>query len=457
MNSELSATAASDIPAAPRMPPGVRYAYGFVLMNAISFNIVLGAPVILYAKELGASATILGIISALTPLLTIFQIPAARYIEHLGYKRFMLFGWSIRVVFIFFLALIPLLGFLDAPTKVALVLCALFMFNLFRGISSGAWLPWITEIIPESLRSRYLAMDHIFLHLGGFLSMILAGLILGGAPSAWQFAAIFLLGAVTGHASLIFIRRMPEGASPDAVKRSGQQVPWKTIVFYPPFFTLVIFNLIFLACAGSLGVFSIAYLKTWPHFPESTVLYVSSFGWLGALITYPFIGPILDHTGSRPLLKFALLIMALFLLAWCAMAAHLLPTEPALIIFLNLIWGFAAANFNLANARLMMAVMPEMGRSHFYAFFSVITSLGLAVVPIAWGLVIDAIGIWSLRLGSAELNRFSLYFAGVALCAVGAAFYARALPETKVGRLDSAVRTVIIDASLRRLQRLWQR
>ncbi len=457
MSGDPSPPAVGDVHAAPSMPRGVQYAYGFVLTNAVSFNIVLGAPVILYAKELGASATILGVIAALTPLLTIFQIPAARYIEQLGYKRFMLFGWTIRVLFIFLLAIVPLMGFLDAPTKVALVLSALFMFNLFRGISSGAWLPWITEIIPEPLRSRYLAMDHIFLHFGGFLSMILSGLILGNAPGAWQFAAIFLLGAITGHASLAFIRRMPEGASPEAVKRSGQPVPWKSIVFYPPFFALVLFNMIFLISAGSLGVFSVSYLKTWPHFPENTVLYVSSFGWLGALLTYPFIGPILDRTGCRAMLKFALVIMAFYLFAWCAMAARLLPTQAVLVIALNLIWGFAAANFNLANARLMMGIMPEMGRSHFYAFFSVITSLGLAIVPIAWGVVIDAIGAWTVRLGPAEVNRFSFYFAGVALCALGAALYTRALPETKQARSDNAVRTVMIDASLRRLQRLWQR
>ena len=39
---------------------------------------------VLYAKTLGASATVLGIIAGMMPLLVIFQIPAASYIPRSG-------------------------------------------------------------------------------------------------------------------------------------------------------------------------------------------------------------------------------------------------------------------------------------------------------------------------------------------------------------------------------------
>ncbi len=63
---------------------------------------------ILYAKTLGASATVLGIIAGMMPLLVIFQIPAASYIPRLGFKRFVYAGWGTRVMFIFAMALVPL-------------------------------------------------------------------------------------------------------------------------------------------------------------------------------------------------------------------------------------------------------------------------------------------------------------------------------------------------------------
>ena len=60
-------------------PPGSLNFNGFSFFNAISFQIVLGAPVILYAKSLGATSLVLGTIAALTPLLTILQLVAARF------------------------------------------------------------------------------------------------------------------------------------------------------------------------------------------------------------------------------------------------------------------------------------------------------------------------------------------------------------------------------------------
>src|SRR5205085_3151158 len=130
-------------------PPGLSNAYFFAMFNALSFQIVLGSPMLLYAKGIGASATILGVIAGMMPLLVIFQIPAAQYVAGVGYKRFVYGGWGVRVMFIFVIALVPLAsGFLNDANRLALILILLFAFNLSRGISSAGWLPWISSIVP---------------------------------------------------------------------------------------------------------------------------------------------------------------------------------------------------------------------------------------------------------------------------------------------------------------------
>jgi hypothetical protein len=58
-------------------PPGLNNAYFFSVFNALSFQLVLSSPMVLYAKSLHASATVLGIITGMMPLLTALQIPAA--------------------------------------------------------------------------------------------------------------------------------------------------------------------------------------------------------------------------------------------------------------------------------------------------------------------------------------------------------------------------------------------
>src|ERR1035438_10395254 len=83
---------------AAAFPPGMHHAYLFSTFNAFSYQVVLNSPMVLYAKTLGASATVLGIIAGMMPLLVIFQIPAANYIPRLGFKRFVYAGWGTRVM-----------------------------------------------------------------------------------------------------------------------------------------------------------------------------------------------------------------------------------------------------------------------------------------------------------------------------------------------------------------------
>ena len=49
-------------------PPGLHNALLFSGFNALSYPLVLSSPMVLYAKTLGASATVLGIIAGMMPL-----------------------------------------------------------------------------------------------------------------------------------------------------------------------------------------------------------------------------------------------------------------------------------------------------------------------------------------------------------------------------------------------------
>jgi len=135
--------------------------YRFSFFNAVNFQITCGAPMVLYAKALGGSATIIGIVAALAPLMTILQLPTAYFIPKIGYKGFVLLGWTSRAVMLFLLALLPMVSFLDLPTQVALMLGCLSAFTILRGVSTGAWLPWLTALVPEAARSTFLRFDQL--------------------------------------------------------------------------------------------------------------------------------------------------------------------------------------------------------------------------------------------------------------------------------------------------------
>lgn len=438
-------------------PHGATNANWFTAFNALSFQITLGSPMILYAKSLGATATVLGVIASMTPLLTTCQIPAAHFLARVGYRRFILSGWGLRSLFIFVLAAVPLFGSLDNLSKLALVIFSLFIFNLLRGISSGAWLPWISDLIPESVRGRFLSRDQIFLHVGSLFSLLLGAVLLRGPAAPWQFALLFLISALAAAASLVFLQKTPDVDASDAVSTSTARVPWREIVFYPPFLRLVVFTLCFVFSLGSAGVFGVAFMKTKLGYSESQVLAFGVFYFLGALCSLPFVGRILDHTGSKLVLQLALAAFVLLQSAWWMLSTEMLVPSVALIVTLHFLGGIIGSNFGLAHTRLMMNTMPPMGRSHFFAFFSVISSIGLGVAPIFWGMLIDSLDRLHRVTGPVHWGKFGVYYFALLLLVMVTWAFTFFLHEKAGPAKRLTMREMLFTANLKRITRLWQR
>ena len=398
-------------------PPGALNINGFSFFNAVSFQIVLGAPVILFAKSLGASSFLLGTIAALTPLLNILQLLAARFFHRTGYKRFVLAGWGARTFFTLCIAAIPVWPGLTVSGRLWLLAGSLFGFNLLRGFSAGAWLPWMTALVPEQVRGSFLSRDNAFMHLGCLVALLVSAWVMSGSVEAAEYAAVFGIGLVAALISLWFVHRIPDAESPEDRLRSGAPVPWGAMLRHLPFARLLWFTTLYMTVIGSLGVFTVEYLVVREKFEESTILLLGSLSFVGALVGLTITAPRLDVTGSKPWLRRGLILMALVIFGWFALAAGLLPGWPSLVGGLNFLGGLAGAVFGVANTRIIMVSVPAMGRNHFFALFTVICGLGLGGAPMAWGAVLDALGSMEVAAGPLSINRYSLYFAVLALLA----------------------------------------
>ena len=176
---------------------------------------------ILYAKSLDASATVLSIIAGMMPLLVIFWIAASHHQPH-RLPPVRAGGLEHARGFIFAMALVPLTErVLDVSNRLALLLVLLFGFNLSRGISSCAWLPWITALVPGELRGRYLAREAAVQNVASFVTFLVAAAVLAGHPQAWQFSLLFVFSAVTGAISLTFLNGCPMCPHPKNPARRG--------------------------------------------------------------------------------------------------------------------------------------------------------------------------------------------------------------------------------------------
>ncbi len=259
----MSASAAVDA----EFVPEARNANQFSLYNQLNFQITLGAPMILYAKSLGASSTTIGIVAALAPLLTVLQLPTAYFIPKVGYKRFVLLGWFSRTIIVFSL---------------------------------------LTSLIPETSRGAFLRRDQTFMQIGGVLAMALATFVLWHAAQPGNFSFLFLLSASAGTLSLFFIRRIPDVPIEEQIRGSGQPVPWLEILRHPPFSKLLIFNVVYNWVVGGLAAFAIGFLQSRAGFSDGAILACSLLSFVGASVSVSSFGELLNQTGSKPILRISI-------------------------------------------------------------------------------------------------------------------------------------------------------
>jgi MFS family permease len=193
---------------------------------------------------------------------------------------------------------------------------------------------------------------------------------------------------------------------------------------------------------GALGVFVVSFLRGTLNYRESQVLAAAAVSVAAALGVTTRIGPLVDRVGSRPVLAVCLATVAAAAAGWWAIAAGLIPGSPWLVLLLHALAGAAGVGYYIGNSRLSMATIPLMGRNHFFALFTVITSLGLAASPLAWGIILDAIGVREFAALGVDWNRYAVLFAASALISAGGAGMVGLLREPSHSREEHHEATV---------------
>jgi hypothetical protein len=439
------------------MPAGVWNAHFFQVFNTMSFLIVLGMPVILYFKHLDATATLLGVVAALNPLLNILQIPAAKYMERIGYRTFVLRGWATRSFFIVGMAVVALWPeSMDRTWRIGLMLLMLVAFNAARGISACGFLPWMTHLVPEPVRGRFLARDQIAIALAMFGTLIMAAVYLTGATGRYAYPIMFFGSYAAALVSLAFLRRIPDVPVPHADKAAGP-VPWKDMLLHSPFLRLMVYNVVVYAALAAATVFWAPLLRDYYGATDGKILGIHALASGVMVVCLLYFGGHIDRVGSRPLLGLSGLTYVVHFGCWAALAARCLPFNLKTILLIQVTAGLATSLFNLANTRLVMSTVPQMGRSHFFAMFSVITNVTLGSLPVVWGAGLDLVGNWHARWGAWEWNRYSLLYAALTAVMLLALYLCRHVTEPRAMTMDVFLQELVLKTPGRALSRLLLR
>jgi MFS family permease len=186
---------------------------------------------------------------------------------------------------------------------------------------------------------------------------------------------------------------------------------------------------------------------------ETRILLVTSIAFLGGLCSLGILGSRLDRLGSKPVLTFCFANWLVVLAGWMCLSGAVLPVKLAFVLVLQFLMGLLAALVQMANTRLAMAVIPVMGRNHFFAIYSVVGNVTLGLAPIGWGLLIDAVGTRAPMGFGLIWNRYTVFFAAAGLAFLVTLIYARRLDETQAASMEELLREILIQSP----QRFWFR
>ncbi len=295
------------------------------------------------------------------------------------------------------------------------------------------------------------------MNCASFLVFVLAAVLLGGEPQTWQFAVLFAFSAVMGLISLSFLKRIPEGETLEQNRVSSTPVPWLAIAGHPPFRKLLRMNLAWSAAYGGLTTFTVVFLKVEAGLSEGQILLLNSVSFLGGLSSLWFLGSRIDRLGSKPIMTFSLMTWLFIISGWLLLAGKVVSTGWGIVLALQFFMGLGAALVNMANTKLAMATIPTMGRSHFFALFSVVANLSLGLAPILWGLILDLVRPIQVRWHDFEWNRFSLFFILVILAFLVALAVCRRLEEPQAAGMEELLRDLLVESPQRFWVRFWPR
>ena len=175
------------------------------------------------------------------------------------------------------------------------------VFTTLRGIFSCGMLPWFTHIVPEERRGEFLARDQGATAAAVIVSLAFYGWILRGEHAWYSFGIVFTGSAVAAFASLNFLKRIPD-VPVEKIVVNPNPMPWRSMLFYPPFFRYLRYNVVTNMALGISGVFWVRFFRVHLQVSESNILFIACASTIVLAGTLYVVSSLIDRAGNKPVL-----------------------------------------------------------------------------------------------------------------------------------------------------------
>ncbi len=292
-----------------------RKLYGiFTGFNSISFTLVTGNILSIYAMYLQASALVIGLINAFN-FLSFFAIPLGRFLtKKRSIMKVYANAWMARSACVLFMIPIPFLVSSNVPEMgIFCILISNLGFNFFRGIGTIANNPVITDLAPGKDRGSFMVFLSLTWNTSALLVTLLLAFFLQFGDSLVVLNAAVIIGIVSGFISSLILYRMPSSDSEQTTEPTNFSRSFLTAMHDRSFRLFLIAFMIIGFGVGMARPFIIVYARDVYTQPDSFVTFITFFSSMGALCMGLVTRLFIDKIGAKPmyLLFTALTIVSL--------------------------------------------------------------------------------------------------------------------------------------------------
>jgi MFS family permease len=344
-----------------------------------------------YALALHADAPLIGLLAALPLGVKLTQLYTSWHIERAGHWRALAMRSAVisRILFVA-AAMIPFI--LPPNIGQAWALVAVIGLSAFAGsVFDLAFLTWMAELIPASVRGAFLGERSRVTGLVGQGVALLAAFGLdrwrSSQSGAGGFSLLFVLAAVIGLSGLLFLRGVPTPRRAHS-RMEGEGEPVMKSLTLPArdrnFRWLLVFIAVWHFSIGLVGPFITVLMLRELALPFVLVTAFSVLTNIVMSLAQSYWGRLGDHFGSKTALRAGTYLVAATMLVWLAVTPDRI--WPIVVVQILSGFGWAAYHANLNNLVLKLAAPAR--RPSYIASLGAVSGVAEASGPIAGGIIL---------------------------------------------------------------------
>lgn len=429
----LGAPAASTAPTAPPGNPArraLRRSLGASVSEGIVaevFTACAGATVLTgWALALKLGPFLVGVMTALPFFAQFVQFPAAWLTSTFGYRRVALVAVCLSRQVMLPLCVLPWLP-LTLVGQQRLLVGVAAVSAVLGVIGNNAWVAWMGELVPESIRGRFFGRRTALTTLGSTLTSLVAGVLMDKLrpPEGVGLGLPLLAGlaCVAGVVTTVLMARQHDPA-PNREKAK--------LDFHVALLPMrderarrvLVYQVAWNAAVGvSAPFYSFHMLKNLKMSFLTMAIYLAAVAGM-RMLAAPLWGRLIDRLGAQPVLLACSLGIGVIPSIWLFPTATFLWPLLLDVVLAGVLWG----GHGLASFALPLSVAPRRGRPFYLAAFSTAGGLAYAAASALGG------GLASLLPGEFVLGghawvNLHVLFALSAVARVAAAFLAMRIVE----------------------------